>query len=97
MTRFDHAPQERIDDHPELLAEVVRVCCGWEPEDYAVSDESLLSDLVEVDADLDALYAAVRQRYGVAVTLDPEPYLWQLVDQIAQTRRGARRDGAVQE
>jgi hypothetical protein len=35
-----------------------------------------LSDLVEVDADLDALYAAVRRRYGIAVTLDPEPYLW---------------------
>ena len=23
MTRFEHAPQERIDDHPELLAEVL--------------------------------------------------------------------------
>ena len=40
-----------------------------EPEDYAVSDEILLSDTVDDDADLAALYA-VGQRYGVAVTID---------------------------
>lgn len=91
MTRFEHAPQERIDDHPELLAEVVRDCCGWEPEEYAVSDESLLSDLVDVDDDLDALYATVRERYGITVTPHPQPYLWQIVDQIAQARRAAGR------
>jgi hypothetical protein len=86
---FQYAPQERIADHPDVLADLVRACCGWEPEDYAVSDESLLSDLVDPDADLAALYAAVRQRYGVAVTPDPEPYLWQLVEQIAAHRRAA--------
>jgi len=72
----EYAPQERIHDHPDVLADLVRACCGWEPEDYAVSDESLLSDLVEADADIEALYAAVRARYGVTVTCDPQPYLW---------------------
>jgi len=35
---MDHAPIERIRQDSDLLEEVVRDLCGWEPEDYAVSD-----------------------------------------------------------
>lgn len=87
---FQYPPQERVYEHPDLLADLVRACSELEPEDYAVSDESLLSDMVDADEDLEALYAMVRQRYGVAVSHDPEPYLWELVEQIATQRRGAR-------
>jgi hypothetical protein len=86
--RFTQAPSERIRWHPDLLAEVLRDLCGWEPDEYAVSDESLLSDMVDLETDLNALYAAVAERYGVTVSLDgPQPYLWQLIDQIAMRRR----------
>jgi hypothetical protein len=46
--RVQYAPIERIEDHPQFLEEVAREFCGWEPEDYAVSDENLLSDLVDL-------------------------------------------------
>jgi hypothetical protein len=93
---FEAAPVERITEHPDLLAEVVRDLCGWEPEDYAVSDESLLSDLVDRETDLAALYADVATRYGVTVlTGQAEPYLWQLIDQIATRRRGEVARGAL--
>ena len=85
--RFTHAPIDRIDWHPELLAEVMRDLCGFEPEEYALSDESLLSDMVDLETDLAALYATVSERYGVIVRPDePQPYLWQLIDQIARRR-----------
>jgi hypothetical protein len=87
--RFEVAPVERIAQHPELLEEVVRDLCGWEPEDYAVNDESLLSDLTDRDTDREALYATVAARYGVTVRdSDPEPYLWDLIERIARCRRG---------
>jgi len=90
--KFTPAPQERIYQHQVLLAELLRDLCELEPEDYAVSDESLLSDMVDLDTDLTALYARVAERYGVTVPMDePEPYLWQLVEQIAdQPRRQTR-------
>lgn len=85
--QFSPAPIDRITHHPELLAEVILDLCGWEPEDYAVSDESLLSDMVDLDTDRGALYAAVAARYGVTVPQDaPEPYLWDLIDRIASAR-----------
>ena len=30
--RFEYPPVERITQHSELLEEVVRDLCGWEPE-----------------------------------------------------------------
>jgi hypothetical protein len=89
--RFEHAPIERITQHPELLEEVVCDLCGWEPEDYAVSDESLLWDLMDRDIDRAALYTTVAERYGVTVRAgDPEPFLWDLIARIARNRRGER-------
>jgi hypothetical protein len=93
--RIEYAPQEHIYQHPDLLAEVVRTLCSLEPADYVVSDESVLSDLIDLDeTDHAALYAALAERYGVIVQAkESEPSLWKLVDQIATSRRDHGHQG----
>jgi hypothetical protein len=68
-------------EHPELLEDFMRRVCGLEPEDYALSDESLLSDLDTSDAD--EPFEAVRRLYGADVPRRPQPYLWKIIAQIA--------------
>ena len=48
---FEYAPADRMYEHPDVLAEFMRRVCRLEPEEYALSDESLLSDLDTIDTD----------------------------------------------
>jgi len=82
---FETAPQIRINDHPEVLADFMRRICQLEPDEYALSDESLLSDM---DSDSDDLFVAVRRIYGIDVPSGrDQPFLWQVIEQIATNRR----------
>jgi hypothetical protein len=79
---IETAPTEHIDRHPEVLADFMRRVCGLAPGEYALSDESVLSDL-ETD-DSERLFAYVRDMYGVDVPGGPDqPFLWQVIDKIA--------------
>jgi hypothetical protein len=80
--KFSLPPTDRIDAHPAVVADLLQALCELEPGEYAVSDESYLSDMVDLATDLAALYAAVRARYGIEVAHEPEPYLWEVVDRI---------------
>ena len=63
--QFETAPQVRISEHPDVLADFMRQICELEPDEYALSDESLLSDLDSIDTD--ELFTAVRRIYGIDV------------------------------
>jgi hypothetical protein len=52
-------------EHPDALEEFMRRVCRLEPEEYALSDESLLSDLDTIDTD--QLFEAVHRIYGINI------------------------------
>jgi hypothetical protein len=83
---IEYAPAERIYEHPDVLEEFMRRICELEPEDYALSDESLLSDLDTIDTD--ELFKAVHRVYGINVPRRPQPYLWEIIAEIAAKRAG---------
>ena len=81
---FEHAPADRMYEHPDVLEEFMRRVCGLEPEEYALSDESLLSDLDTIDTD--ELFEIVHRVYGISVPRRPQPYLWEIIAEIAAKR-----------
>jgi hypothetical protein len=82
--KIEYAPADRMYEHPDVLEEFMRRICGLEPEEYALSDESLLSDLDTIDTD--ELFEAVHRVYGVNVPRRPQPYLWEIIAEIAAKR-----------
>jgi hypothetical protein len=64
-----------------VLEEFMRRICGLEPVEYTLSDESLLSDLNTIDAD--ELFEVVHRVYGINVPRRPQPYLWEIIAEIA--------------
>lgn len=85
--RIEYAPVERIDDHREILEELMQRIFDLEPGTYALSDESLVSDLADLD-EWDDTVAAMKRQYGIDLAAeDPEPYLWEVLARIA-ARRG---------
>jgi hypothetical protein len=84
--RFETAPQVRINDHPDVLADFMRQICDLEPDEYALSDESLLSDLDSIDTG--ELFAAVRRIYAIDVPSGrDQPFLWEVIEKIAAKRK----------
>jgi len=71
-------------EHPDVLEEFMRRVCGLEPEEYSLSDESLLSDLDMIDTD--ELVEVVHRVYGINVPRRPQPYLWEIIAEIATKR-----------
>lgn len=67
-----------------MLEEFMRRVCGLEREEYALSDESLLSDLDTTDTD--ELFNVVHRVYGINVPRRPQPYLWEIIAEIAAKR-----------
>lgn len=85
---FTTAPQDLIDRHPDVLAELIRVGFGLEPEDYALSDESILWDMAPEEEDMTESIQAINRHFGLALTLvDIHRCIWQIVDQIVLARR----------
>jgi hypothetical protein len=82
--KIEYAPADRIYEHRDVLEDFMRRICGLEPEDYALSDESLLSDMDTTDTD--ELFKAVHRVYGIEVRRNPQPYLWEIIAGIATKR-----------
>lgn len=79
------APTGQIDRHPDVVADFMRRVCGAQPGEYALNDQSVLSDLDS--ADTDRLAAYVRDIYGVDLPPGPDqPFVWQIIDRIAAGR-----------
>jgi hypothetical protein len=57
-----------------------RQYCAFRP----LSDESLLSDLDTIDTD--ELFEVVHRVYGINVPRRPQPYLWEIIAEIAAKR-----------
>lgn len=82
--KIEYAPADRMYARPDVLEEFMRRVCGLEPEEYALSDESLLSDLDMIDTD--ELVEVVYRVYGINVPRRPQPYLWEIIAEIATKR-----------
>jgi hypothetical protein len=85
--RIEFAPADRIDDHREILEEFMWRIFEFEPGSYALSDESLVSDMTGLDG-WDDTVAAVKHQYGIDLAAEqPQPYLWEVIARIAALRR----------
>lgn len=81
---------EKVDAHRDLLAAVIKRLTGLGAHEFAVSDESYLSDFDAIDPD--ALLSKAERLYGIQIARrKEEPFLWEVLVQIAAQRQQRTR------
>ena len=84
---FEHPPIEKVYLYPEHLNELV--CALMEeqvsPEDYMVSDESMVSDFWILGGELPKTILKLQKKYGLK-ELKMEDYIWEVVEKMYQNR-----------
>ena len=85
--KFEHAPIEKVYFYPEYLNELV--CALMEeqisPEDYIVSDESMVKDFLVLGGELPKTILKLQEKY-VLKELKMEDYIWEVVEKMYQNR-----------
>ena len=85
--KFEYPPSEKVYLYPEHLNELI--CALMEeqvsPEDYAVSDESMIKDFWILGGELPKTILKLREKY-VLEELKMEDYIWEVVEKMHQNR-----------
>lgn len=85
--KFEHPPIEKVYLYPEHLNELV--CALMEeqvsPEDYMVSDESMVSDFWILGGELPKTILKLQKKYGLK-ELKMEDYIWEVVEKMRQAK-----------
>ena len=85
--KFERPPIEKVYFYPEYLNELV--CALMEeqvsPEDYIVSDESMVSDFWILGGELPKTVLKLQEKYGLK-ELKMSDYIWEVVEKMYQNR-----------
>ena len=85
--KFERPPIEKVYFYPEYLNELI--CALMEeqvsPEDYIVSDESMVSDFWILGGELPKTVLKLQEKYGLK-ELKMSDYIWEVVEKMYQNR-----------
>jgi hypothetical protein len=82
ITGFEFAPETKVDIFQPYVEEVL-LACGWEPEDYMITDESIIFDyagnIFTGECDVSAI-----EKLGIEVT--EHDFVWEVAARLKRSR-----------